>query len=49
MPKSPADQPQEKPDAKVVSIRTQLSTDALALAAAGLGPVRQERFAERVY
>ena len=47
MPKSPADQPQEKQDAKVVSIRTQLSTDALALAAAGLGPVRQERFAER--
>jgi len=56
MPKSPGNQQEGNPDAKVVSIRTsalprtaQLSTDALALAAAGLGPVRQERFAERVY
>ena len=57
MPKSESQQ-DSNPDAKVVSIRTsampptraaQLSTDALALAAAGLGPVRQERFAERVY
>lgn len=40
-------------DARILSIQpprpAQLSADALALAAAGLGPVRQERFAERVY
>ena len=36
--------------AKVVNIKTPgLSPDALALAAAGLGPIRLERFAERVY
>jgi len=48
MPKLQTDLP-----ASVANIRTsraaRLSADALALAAAGLVPVRQERFAERVY
>src|SRR5450830_467942 len=54
MPKSQTDPQVDKRDANIVSIQaplraTSLSADALALAAAGLGPVRQERFAERVY